>query len=327
MPTRMAFDRAAMAIDFLTRHRLDPGPVNYALAMAYLSGDDAALTADVDRLIDGDIRLTPEDAAMLAERHLGLRLPTAADSGREVRAQAEKLHGMTSEAADLTAAVGRDLTRMRDAEGGVQRDGMTPGLLDRIMANEREMARLRDEVATLRQEIEQRAAFGGNFGYGEGDGDDRDPLTALPGAVAGGVLLQRIAESPAGYALALCVLDDLEPINARYGRQVGDNVLRALSATLRQTCEDNPVIRWSGTEFLVAMEGFSAGSARSLIEEARNAMAARTLRLRGTGEPIGTVTFSAGIAVARGVAPDEPLERARDGVRQAMAQGGDRVVG
>lgn len=318
---KSAFDRASAAIDFLARHRLDPGADNYALAMAYVSGSSPGLTGEIDMLVDGGLRLTAENAAGLAQRYLmNERAVSTTERERVVREQAAALHDMTDEAAGITNAAGQDLARLR--AGGSDMIG-ADALMERMLSAERELTRLREDIETLRTQID---STGERRWSGGAPSEGRDPLTGLPDGMTAQEIARRGAENPTGCAFAICVLDDLQTINDRYGRSVGDNVLRALASTLQQVSEDNAVLRWSGTEFLVVMEETATASARSLIDEARLAMAARTLRLRGTGAPIGQVTMSAGIVVTRDIPIDLVIERAREGVRAAIAAGGDRVV-
>nr|WP_232093438.1 diguanylate cyclase [Sphingomonas paucimobilis] len=115
-------------------------------------------------------------------------------------------------------------------------------------------------------------------------------------------------------------------MEARYGRSVADNVLRAFVVTLRQTCQGVDIIRWQDNLFVVLLRGRPLSQLAGMMEEARAAMLARTLRLRGSGEPIGAVTLSAGVAVGMAVPMQEAFDQAEAFRAIASAGQGNRVV-
>ena len=80
------------------------------------------------------------------------------------------------------------------------------------------------------------------------------------------------------------------------------------------------IVRWQGNLFLVVLRGRPLSTLAGMMEDARTAMRERTLRLRGSGEPIGVVTMSGGVAVGVGVPLEDVLTRA-DMLRD-LASGG-----
>jgi diguanylate cyclase len=104
--------------------------------------------------------------------------------------------------------------------------------------------------------------------------------------------------------LAVCDVDRFKRVNDQFGHSVGDRVLRAIAAALREACASHFVARYGGEEFVVLFQGEDAEQARATLETARVAVAAKRYRIRETDAPLGAVTFSGGIAVAE---PGEPL--------------------
>lgn len=96
-------------------------------------------------------------------------------------------------------------------------------------------------------------------------------------------------------ALALLDLDAFKRINDTHGHQAGDQVLKTLSALLRQGARQSDTIcRFGGEEFLVVLPNMS-------LEQARLKVDAWRLELAQTPIPWGGAslqsTFSAGLAV------------------------------
>lgn len=313
---RMA--RAQAALRFLEKHRLDPSADHYRLALGYVTGSEPALIQAIDREIDGGLRLTEEAAAaLLGQLPVGDARNALHHQRATMSAQADQLGSLTSEAHDVTAALGRDVDAMV-TQGG-DRPGEASVFAARLAAAEGELSSLRHEVAMLSHQI--RAGEGG-------DRDpDRDALTQALSREAGEAVIRALAGAERSYLMILFVLDDLIGVNERYGRAVGDNVLAALSATVRHRFPDDPPIRWSGNEIVLATSRMSHVTARAAAEAAVEEFAGRRLKLRGSGEWIGTVTASAALTVGRSEPIDGVLTRVREKAASATAAGGNRVEG
>ncbi|WP_312490482.1 GGDEF domain-containing protein [Sphingomonas sp.] len=309
---------------FLDEHRLDHCPDNRAVILYAIRHPDSALGREVARRTDGGVRLTSEDVVAL--RPL-LRAHEEAGAGqgawqRDLGVQADRLEALTSDARQITsdftsdmAALSRAHRDATDASGTKDVAVLIEQLIARIARTEHDLAQLSGDIASLRDRIETAPRDA-----------DVDPLTGVMSPVGARRLIAELADQPHGYGLATCGLDDLDVIEARYGRSVADNVLRAFVATLRQACEGVDIIRWQDNLFVLLLRGRPLAHLALMMEEARAAMLARTLRLRGSGEPIGAVTLSAGVAVGMGVPMQEAFDRAEAFRAIASAGQGNRVV-
>ncbi|UAK24704.1 GGDEF domain-containing protein [Sphingomonas nostoxanthinifaciens] len=302
-------------MDFLERHQLDPSPANYNFAIYYVTMPASALAREVDAMAYDGIRLSSAVVLGLIERHALPDTGAFADHReRTMERQAEELGTLTSEARDLTEALGRDVGSM-----ALQTDAW-PGASDlaaRLSEAERELAELRDEFQRLRDEIASSAE--------RPAGEDHDAATqAQDDALRD---LEPRVENSRTFVMLMFSIDGLLVINRRFGRSVGDNVLSAFEATLRDIFPKSEPVRYAGNEFIIATPDLAATGARLHAEEALAALEARRLKLRGTGEWIGTVTASAGIAVGQGEPLKAVLGRARASMADAAAQGGNRVEG
>lgn len=298
--TALSQRHSTTALSFLAHHRLDPIPAHYEVAYLHVADPGSALSRDVAGMADGGYRLSALDIATIRERHLnGAGAPVP--SGDEERAatihQTIMLESVAQDARSATSSFASDLGAFSTHDTPVA--ALVGGMIERAMRTESELAsamtelgRIRDELATAR-----------------GDAN-RDALTELANRRAMEPILSTLHQEADGVAIALVDVDHFKRINDSFGHSVGDNVLRALAATLRDTCEGHHVARWGGEEFMVVMKGTPLETAHGLIDRARRAMARRDLKLRGSGDPIGTVTFSAGVAFGCGVAAPALIEQA-----------------
>ncbi|WP_271301116.1 GGDEF domain-containing protein [Sphingomonas sp. CV7422] len=291
-----AFELAREALAFLEQHRLPPSEVYRDLAARYLAAPGSPLAREIDAATDGGLRLTAADATRLVDLYCRDRSDDILWREHRVARQADALGSLAAEAHDVTRALGADLGAAQATPAD------TDAIVARLVQAERELADLRAELALLRDTLASGAPRRDN---------GRDELTAALDQAGGERLLQEVALSGRSYVMVLFATDALVGINARYGRSVGNNVLSAFAATLRQSFPDEELIRWSGNEFIVVMRDVALIMARARADEALRAFHARRLKLRGSGETIDPVTASVGIVVGRGDETTASLEQAR----------------
>jgi diguanylate cyclase (GGDEF)-like protein len=104
-------------------------------------------------------------------------------------------------------------------------------------------------------------------------------------------------------------IDDLKPINDKFGHAAGDAAIRAVAKAIRGVIRpDDLLFRWGGDEFLAILLGLSASEARPRFE--RINVALKQVALRGI-EPAPDLHVSFGIAPFElATALDEAIEQA-----------------
>ena len=131
-------------------------------------------------------------------------------------------------------------------------------------------------------------------------------------------------ESADTVGVLFCDIDNLKPINDRYGHLVGDAVISAVANRLeRAVRRQDEVARYGGDEFFIVLDHCSS---------ARGARARRPQRA-GRGQPPGRdlggsidVSISVGAVLAEATAEtDEALRRADEALYRAKRSGGNRI--
>jgi diguanylate cyclase (GGDEF)-like protein len=122
-----------------------------------------------------------------------------------------------------------------------------------------------------------------------------------------------------------CVLIDVDrfkQVNDTFGHQVGDQVLRELSALFKRTLRTyDTVVRWGGEEFLLILPGVSLEDAQRLADRIRRAVEA--IEFPGAGR----ITLSAGAAgLGLDYSFDEMLATADRRLYQAKSTGRNTVI-
>lgn len=319
-------DLFAQIGDFLDRHALEPSVAHYGIARAYVLREDHRLACAIDdRLrstgaIDGPFLaslvdakpldpLSPERIAAMADA-LAARLADTEHTVRQSHASARDYEQALTVEAD---AVGSD------PDGAVQR---LLALTTQAIARNRQLAdRLEEthrETNQLRSNLQeaQRAA-------------DEDHLTGLPNRRCFDGRLKDATASgqpTPTQCVALCDIDDFKAINDRHGHDTGDRVLKLVARHLTAELGTAAfVARHGGEEFACLFEDCTPDAALDALDTVRETLGARILVNQATGDGIGRITFSAGIALL-GDDPAVAMRAADAALYAAKRAGKNRIV-
>ncbi len=130
------------------------------------------------------------------------------------------------------------------------------------------------------------------------------------------------------FCLALADLDRFKLVNDRFGHLVGDRLLRLFAEILAQNVRgQDRVARFGGEEFALMLPGASLKDAAAAAERIRQVLEDKQWTLGPTGEPVGTITASFGVAQLRpNETGDELIQRADERLYDAKAKGRNCVV-
>ena len=316
---------------FLRSHRLDPTPGNYDIAYQYLGGHDPALVASVDAAIERDGFLRPEDAEQIA------RLAANQVSSELVGKLIDHAHqsmnlaaGLVGQSRNETNAYGSALNKGAAALGSggdtaahalelmVQ---LTQTMIGKTQNAELRLAEMGNQMEALQSELAEAQFVAGS-----------DPLTGLANrrsfqARLALAMAQATAEDTP-LSVAFCDIDHFKAINDNFGHDTGDRILKMVADALAEGAgEDAFVGRFGGEEFLILFDGIMARRAAMRVDDIRDELSGRHLVSKTSGEPLGTVTFSAGIAqLVPGEDGGEMLRRADEALYNAKSGGRNRVV-
>jgi diguanylate cyclase len=162
--------------------------------------------------------------------------------------------------------------------------------------------------------------------------DVTDRLTSLANRKQFDRQLDRcIAEAEAkdeSLCLLLTDIDHLKNVNDTFGHLAGDEVLRLISHAHKQHVHPRDVAaRIGGDEFAVILPAVQLRPALTVADHIRCRVMATHLIKRTTGESVGRLTVSGGIAAYRkGESPWALMQRADRCLDAAKRHGRNRVV-
>ena len=140
-------------------------------------------------------------------------------------------------------------------------------------------------------------------------------------------LAQRLGmppESASTVGVLFCDIDNLKPINDRYGHLVGDAVISAVANRLeRAVRRQDEVARYGGDEFFIVLD--HCNSVEELALVARNVQKAASHPVETSMGAID-VSISVGAVLAEATAEtDDALRRADEALYRAKRSGGNRI--
>jgi diguanylate cyclase (GGDEF)-like protein len=140
--------------------------------------------------------------------------------------------------------------------------------------------------------------------------------------------LESGAPAGRGATLLLIDIDHFRRINENWGHPLGDQVLRYIASVLRAHAQgDVLAARFGGEEFAVIMPRSNVNLAEALAARVSRAVKSKRLSLKSTGDVIGEVTVSVGIArFEHFEEPSDLVARAVDCLAAAKSAGRDRIV-
>ncbi len=159
-----------------------------------------------------------------------------------------------------------------------------------------------------------------------------DGLTGLSNRKAFDQQMKRaIADARStGHAFTLLMIDidHFKSFNDNYGHQIGDQVLRLVGRTLVDGIKGRDfAARYGGEEFSIILPESNILAGMAVGNALRKAIAMKEIMNRSTGEKLGRVTMSVGVAeFVASESADELIERADSALYTAKHNGRNQVA-
>jgi diguanylate cyclase len=278
-------------------------PRNYEIWYAYATGHHPSLNQKINETLKEKGALSEADLEEIYTTFLSpTRLSERIDSvGNMVKGEIEQVMAMIDAAAGSASSYTESLADMSAKLGNSKdREGLR-AIVESLVSTAKEMEesnqKLEARLSASRQEIDQLHE---NLEAVRSE-SLTDPLTQLSNrkffdsSLAAAITDARGRNEP--LSLLLTDIDYFKKFNDSFGHLTGDQVLRLVAMSVKQNVKGKDVAaRYGGEEFAVILPNTVLRSALTVADHIRRAVMAKELMKRSTGEHLGRVTISVGVA-------------------------------
>ena len=325
---------AEIALDQIKALRQSAIPRNYEIWYNYATGFNPALNQQINEILKAKGSLADEDLEQIYATYLSpARMTDRLDKvGSQVMGEIEQVMAMIGAAAgsasnysENLADVTRQLTQSADSDGirtiveslvqsAKEMEESNQKLEERLNASKKEITDLQTNLELVRTE------------------SLTDPLTQLANRKYFDTTLAKAIEeahaSNEPLSLLMTDVDHFKKFNDNFGHLTGDQVLRLVAVSIKQNVKGrDTAARYGGEEFAIVLPNTMLRSAITVGDHIRRAVMSKELMKRSTGERLGRITVSVGVAtLTNGDTPASLIERADKCLYAAKHNGRNRVI-
>lgn len=330
---------AEMALQQIRALRLPASPRNFEVWYQYATGHNPELNRAINDTLAQTATLQESDIGRIYDTYLSPNRTTDRLDGVGSRLAVEitgllaTIDAASGSATDYSASLADASERLRGASNDLRGDGTAlRTVIELLIAGAKGMETsnktLETRLSAAREEIEQLQQ---NLEMVRSE-SLTDPLTTLAnrkffdGEIERAVADAQSAREP--LALLMCDIDHFKTFNDRFGHLTGDQVLRLVAFSLKQIVRgENIAARYGGEEFVIALAKTALDSAVTIADQVRRAVMSKELMKRSSGERLGHVTLSIGVASLRpSDSPQSLIDRADTCLYAAKRRGRNQVV-
>jgi len=323
-----------LCLEQIGKHGLPTDPVNYCVWYEYVSGKNEELNAAIDNHLTNGYNFTGETIHQFFDLHIANgKSKLTALVRNELKKVFEKILGAIK-------TTNRNLTTTQSNLEMID-DSLSPNLSEGEL--EKIVAQIKTEIKLLES---SNASFKGQIEQANQEIEHlkkkmehyrsealKDPLTRIDNRRGFEKKLFDSIDHATTTGASLCLIiadiDHFKKINDTHGHLVGDNVLKMVAATIKESVKGRDLVaRVGGEEFAVLLPNTPINGAMKLANDMRISFEGLDLKKRNTGESIGQITLSFGVTIYQ---PNENLEdfvnRADEALYKSKNTGRNKVTG
>jgi diguanylate cyclase len=325
---------AKTAFGLMSEWGVAPTPENFELFYLYTDGRNVELSKIIDDMVRQRAPFTRPVLQELRAKFLSREhaANTMAEVGSSISGMLDTVLGKLEKAGKDASEYGKALSAASD-ELGVGKSpaamnkmierliGATQAMEQRAQNLEQELQKSSKQVSDLKVQLDTVRKE-----------SRMDPLTGIANRKTFDVeLAAAIAdavETGSTVSLLMCDIDHFKRFNDMWGHQTGDQVLRLVANCLSENVKGrDTAARYGGEEFAVIVRQTGVAGAVNLADQIRSNVECKKLVKKSTGDILGTITISMGVAqLAPGDDAETLVQRADACLYRAKNTGRNRVV-
>jgi diguanylate cyclase len=323
-----------LTLELIGKHGLPTDPLNYCIWYEYASGRNEALNAAIDKHLESSGAFSEEINLQLFNQHIADGKATVTVLVREElkRVFAEIISAIKTTNQNFSAS---------ENQLEIIHESLVPRLseadVDRIVSQiKHEINNLESSSTSFKEQLQQatheieelkkKMARYRNEAI-------KDPLTRIDNRRGFEKKLQDAVNKASISDMPLCLIiadiDHFKKVNDAHGHIVGDNVLRMVAATIKESIKGKDLAaRIGGEEFAILLPDTPFDGAMTLADNMRLTFERLDLKKKNTGENLGTLTLSFGVTkYKKDEAAEDFVRRADEALYRSKNAGRNKVTG
>ena len=308
-------------------------PENYQVWFDYCTGNNESLTANINEILGSGKPFTAEinkdlydmffgkgkEERIVTKIHLGIQkilkhiLHEILDQSNSITHYSKKLNKYLCQ---LDSA--KELSEIRQIVKGIIKDTTTMEESSRIL--QKQLKKATAEAQDLKQKL---------------DKSEREMLIDILTGVCNrkafdkkiNEFYERFKKKNDFFSIIMLDIDLFKKLNDSYGHRIGDEVLAIVGTRLKECVKGKDFIaRYGGDEFVVLLPMTTLKKTAVVAENIRKDMNEKRLKLKKTGERIGSISVSLGVSqIYSSDTINSVIERADEALYLAKSAGGNNV--
>lgn len=323
-----------LALELIGRHGLPTDPLNYCICYEYASGKNVDLKAAVDHHLQSGSIFSKDVCKQLFDQYIVSGMEKVNNLVRD------ELKKIFSEIIDAITTTNQHISR---SENNLE-------TINESLVTSLPRAEMEKIVGQIKSEIKKLESTSGTFNdqlqQATNEIDElkmkmeryrneaiKDPLTRIDNRRGFEKKLMTAIDNTSATGAPLCLvtadIDHFKQVNDTHGHLVGDNVLRMVAATIKNSIKGKDLVaRMGGEEFSILLPDTPFDGAMKLADNIRLSFERIDLKKKNTGESLGKITLSFGVTIYK---KDESIEdfmhRADTALYQSKKTGRNKVTG
>ncbi|MAM96121.1 GGDEF domain-containing protein [Parvibaculum sp.] len=322
------------ALQLMASNGVPPAPDNYSIWFRYASGRLPELNQEIDGRLARALPIDIDTTMSLQKKYFAEDKLTdvTLNTGTKLNTEVHQILKIIEESVGNSTALG---TTVREASEGLTSQSSVSdvryaveAIVNASRSMEQRSAELEEHLRATKKELNELQE---NLEKARSEART-DGLTGLNNRKAFDEALTRELENAVQTGEPLCLaigdIDHFKKFNDTFGHRTGDQVLRLVASCLKSRVHNGHIAaRYGGEEFAVIMPATDVAAAETIATRVRETVQARELVKRSTGESLGRVTMSLGIAqFQHGDTAASIVERADACLYEAKRNGRNRVI-